>query len=491
MDDSPRDDQRALALIQSFGRTGIAFQALGRGLNHWFVRRDDRERGVVAYFDTGSAWVSAGEPIAAHDDTIPVAAAFVDAARARGRRVVFFATEGILASSPRFRRLQIGEQPVWDPARWRDDVRTHKSMREQLRRARAKGVTVRALTLEEYAGASSANAGSGTESSSHSTSDANTRATLDALISRWHAARPMAPMHFIVDMAPFDHATHRRVYVAEREGVVVAMLSLAPVPAREGWLFEHLLRDPRAPNGTAELLVDHVMQALNDESVRWVTLGLAPLSGDVNGWLRLARQLSRPFFNFTGLAAFKRKLRPHAWEPMYLAFPREQHGAVALLESLRAFADGSLLRFGFATARRGPTPLLRALEWLLVPWTLVLALAPTVPWFPSDVIHSAWVFFDIALIGALHVHRRTGDARLACAAAIAVSLDALLTTMQALWWNAPRVRHPLDVIAIIVACAGPAITAPVLWGAVRRLQALHAGRSAPTSQPLREPRAQG
>ena len=150
MDDSPRDDQRALALIQSFGRTGIAFQSLGRGLNHWFDRRDDRDRGLVAHFDTGFAWVSAGEPIAAHDDSIPVAEAFVDAARARGRRVAFFATEGMLASSPRFRRLQIGDQPVWDPARWSDDVRAHKSMREQLRRARAKGVTVRALSVDEY-----------------------------------------------------------------------------------------------------------------------------------------------------------------------------------------------------------------------------------------------------------------------------------------------------------------------------------------------------
>lgn len=478
MDDRPRDDQRALALIQLFGRTGIAFQALGRGLNHWFDHSDNRDRGVVAYFDTGTAWVSAGEPIAARDDSIAVGERFIEAARTRGRRVAFFATEGILASSPSFRRMQIGEQPVWDPARWSDDVRAHKSMREQLRRARAKGVTVRALSLEEFAEASG-------DAKSH------TRVSLDALIGRWRAARPMAPMHFIVDMAPFDQASHRRVYVAERGGNVVAMLSLAPVPARNGWLFEHLLRDPRAPNGTAELLVDRVMRALHDEGVRWVTLGLAPLSGEVNRWLQLARQLSRPFFNFTGLAAFKRKLRPHAWEPMYLAFPRKQNGAIALMESLRAFADGSLVRFGLATALRGPTPLLRALEWLLVPWTLVLALAPTDPWFPSIAIHVAWVLFDIGLIGALRVHRRTGDERLARAAAIAVSFDALLTLVQAVWWNAPRARHVLDILAIVVACAGPLITAPVLWGAVRRLHALRAGQSARTSQSLREARTPG
>lgn len=104
----------------------------------------------------------------------------------------------------------------------------------------------------------------------------------------------------------------------------------------------------------------------------------------------------------------------------------------------------------------------------------MLAVAPTDPWFPSIAIHAAWVGFDIALIGALRVQRRTGNARLARAIAIAVSLDALLTTVQAVWWNAPRAHHALEVIAMIVACAGPLIAAPVLWGAVRRLHAVGA-----------------
>ncbi len=454
-----RDDARAMALIMAFGWTGTAFQVLGRGLAHWF----DGDRGMVAYFDTGSAWVAAGEPIAARADSIAVGERFVEAAARQGRRASFFATEGMLASSPRFRRMQIGEQPVWDPRRWQDDVRVHKSLREQLRRARAKGVVVRQLAPSDVA-----------------TAESPMRATLDALVARWQAARPMAAMHFLVDVAPFDHADARRMLIAERvrdSGAreVVALLSLAPVPLRGGWLFEHLLRDPAAPNGTAELLIDAAMRALADAQVRWVTLGLAPLSGEVNRWLRAARQLSRPFFNFAGLAAFKRKLRPQHWEPVYVAFPREAIGMVAVLDGLRAFADGSAVRFALRTALRGPTPLLQLLEWLLVPWTIVLALAPVVPWFPSRAVQVAWVCFDVALFVALRWQRRTRGLRLARLVAVAVSADAVLTMAQAFWWNVPRVRGTADVVILGIACAGPLIAAVVLWGAVRRMGVLRRG----------------
>lgn len=452
---SDRDDARALQFIRAFGRTGTTFQALGRALRHWF----DGARGVVAYFDTGSAWVAAGEPIAARDDSIPVAETFIDAARAHGRRVCFFATEGILASSPRFRRIQIGEQPVWDPARWSDDVGAHRSLREQLRRARAKSVTVRRLESQEYSGSA--------------------RTPLDRLIARWHASRSMAAMHFLVDVAPFDNADDRQLWIAERHGTVVALLSIAPVPARGGWLFEHLLRDPHAPNGTAELLVDATMRALDRDGVRWVTLGLAPLSGAVNGWLRLVRRVSRALFNFVGLAAFKRKLRPHGWEPIYLAFPREQHGVVAMFDALRAFAGGSLWRFGVASVVRGPLLLLQALSWLLVPWTLAMALAPSAGWFPHPAVHIAWVLFDLVLLGALVALRRMrGHARvadqwyMARAIAIAVTFDAALTLTEALLWNAPRTHTIRDVLMLVIACIGPWLAAVVLWGAARRLQVL-------------------
>jgi phosphatidylglycerol lysyltransferase len=425
------------------------------------------DTGMVAFADTGAAWVAAGEPVAPAEQAVAVAERFVDAARAAGRRASFFATEGILASSPRFACTLIGEQPVWDPRAWTAGLAGHRSLREQLRRARAKQVTVRQVSEATLA------------------EEPLLRSALEGIIARWLATRPMARMGFLVDVDPLARLAWRRLYVAERHAgpkgaqgaMPVALLSLVPVPERCGWLFEHLLRDPSAPNGTLELLVDGAMRDMAERDEAWASLGLAPLAGAVSGPLRLARTLSRPFFNFRGLSAFKRKLRPARWAPIYLAYPRDSWGVVAMLDGLRAFAGRSLPGFAVLTIARGPRPLLRLLALLLVPWTITLALVPTAPWFPSHQAHAAWVIFDLALLAALHRLHRTGNPRLARWIAIAVTGDALLTVAQAAGWTLPALqRHGMlsvgTLLAVALACGGPLLATPVLWGAARRLARL-------------------
>ena len=463
-----RDEARALALIQRHGRTATAFRALGAGLEHWFLADEQGDRGLVAFRRMRGAMVSAGEPVAASDDAIAVAEAFVAFAASQQCRVSFFATEGILAASPRFRRVMLGEQPVWNPQQWVEHLSQHRSLREQLRRARAKGVTVQLLDADAM-------------------SEPARHAQIEALIDRWFAARPMAPMGFLVEVDPFAWLAYRRSMVAMRGDAPVALLSMVPVPARNGWLFEHLLRDPEAPNGTAELLVDHAMRALAADGVPWVTLGLAPLAGPVSGWLRTTRSWSRPLFNFDGLASFKRKLRPQHWEPIYLVYPREQSSARAMLDGLRAFAGGSLWRFGLRTLLRGPAVVLYALEWMLIPWTVLLALVPTDPWFPSAAVQGAWVLFDVSLLFALRAVRARSHAsgtadhraaarraawRLSRAVAIAVSADAVLTIVQAAWWNHRVTDSALGWAVVLIACLGPTIAAVMLWGASRRMKTL-------------------
>jgi lysylphosphatidylglycerol synthetase-like protein (DUF2156 family) len=115
---------------------------------------------------------------------------------------------------------------------------------------------------------------------------------------------------------------------------------------------EDLVRAPNAPNGTNELLVDAVMRMVTSMELAEVTLGLAPLAGDVARWLRFARWAGRPLYDFAGLRAFKAKLRPHAWEPIYLCAAPGRSRMLALRDSLRAFAGGSLVVFAGRTLFR-------------------------------------------------------------------------------------------------------------------------------------------
>jgi phosphatidylglycerol lysyltransferase len=331
-------------------------------------------------------------------------------------------------------------------------VRATRSLREQLRRARAKGVTVRALPAAELADAGGA-----------------TRRAIDALIARWSAAHPMPPMGFLVDVHAYEHLDERRCFVAERDGHVVGFLAAVPVYARGGWLFEDLLRDPAAPNGTAELLVEAAMTAAAAEGSRYVTLGLVPLAGRLSAWLRLARRSGGGLYDFEGLRAFKSKLRPASWVSLYLSYPASQGVARSVRDVLEAFARGGLLRFGVATLVRAPAVLVQLLALLLVPWTALLALADTARWFPSRGAQAGWVLFDLALAAALVRLGRRWRAGLDVALAMLVSVDAALTAFEVACVNLRRGPPSLaDAAVWLVAIAGPTLASVAMWRGVAK-----------------------
>jgi phosphatidylglycerol lysyltransferase len=451
------DRERALEFVKRYGWNATSFQCLEPGMRYWF---DDDLDACVAYADTGGAWVVAGAPITAEERFAAVTGKFLDAAAREGRRVCFFATEDRFAAAVPFASLPIGEQPVWDPAEWEESARAGRSVREQLRRARAKGVTVRRVPPDELA-----------------RPESTTRGAIQGLMTRWLRSRSLAPMGFLVQPHVFSFAAERRVFAAERQGRLVGFLGMVPVYAREGWLLEDLFRGPDAPNGTAELLVDAAMRSAAADGSRYATLGLAPLSGRVHRWLRMVRAFGSRFYNFDGLRAFKSKFRPSRWEPIYLSYPARQSAARSLCDGLAAFAPQGLIRFVLETLPRIPALPLRALAVLLIPWTLALALVNTARWFPSPWVQAGWVVFDIGLVFGLFSLSARWRHWLATLLATLITLDAMLTLLEVVTFNLPRVRGPLDWIVSAVGVLGPSLAALLLWKARSHQMG---GRAAPS-----------
>jgi phosphatidylglycerol lysyltransferase len=449
-DNDPRP--RVLALLREHGFNATSFQALEDGFDYWF---DPAGGACVAYVDNGGAWVAAGAPICAEAQLAAVAQRFVDAARHAGRRASFFAAEGRLCAATGWPMLVIGEQPIWDARLWGERVRTSRTLRQQLNRARNKGVTTRQVPSSEIADASSV-----------------VRVAAERLIRRWLLSRKMAPMGFLVDVQPFDFPEERRYFVAERDGVVLGFLAAVPIYGRGGWFFEDFLRDPDAPNGTAELLIDAGMRRAAEDGSGYVTLGLAPLAGRVPGWLAGVRALSAPLYDFAGLQSFKAKLGPDQWDPIHLAWPPGGFMWRALVDSLAAFARGSLVGFGLQTLLRGPVLILWALALALVPWTGMLAIADDAAWFPATWVKWGWVGFDVALCAGLVALAWRFRRGLGWTLSFAVLADTVLTWIEAVWWNAPRVHTLVDAAFVLLACAAPALATVVLWGATRRAIAL-------------------
>jgi len=237
-----------------------------------------------------------------------------------------------------------------------------------------------------------------------------------------------------------------------------------PVFARRGWFVEDLIRAPEAPNGTAELLIDAAMRAAAAEGSRYLTLGLAPLAGAIGPWLRVARRTGLPLYDFRGVHAFKAKLRPQTWSPVFLSYPRGQPGIATVYDALAAFARGGLLRFGLQTLLRRPAVLIQALALILIPWTILIALAPSARWFPSPAVKWGWVAFDAALAAALMSLARHWRRGLDTVLATLVTADAAVTLGQAAAWN---LRHgPRNAVTVVVAAisvVAPSLAAALLW----------------------------
>jgi phosphatidylglycerol lysyltransferase len=432
--------ERVLQLVRRHGWNATAFQTLELGYRYFFHTVGDDE-GCVAYVDTGGAWVAAGAPIATESAVGALALAFVRAARGSGKRCCFFAVEQRLldVTSGALDALEVGEQPSWDPRAWPEALARRHSLREQLRRARAKGVAVRELASEELA-------------------EGPQRAALERVIRRWLATRGLAPMAFLVRIEPFAFAAERRWFVAEHAGRAVAFAGLVPVPARAGWFVEDVLREPDAPNGTSELLLDAAMRWSAAHGATWLTLGLVPLAGSVPLPLAFFRRYATALYDFRGLHRYKQKLAPSAWTTIYVAYPPAQSGALAIVDSLAAFAGGGLVRFGLRSLVRGPPFMVRALAYLLVPWTLVLALPAARRYcFDSAVLQWAWVSFDVLLALGLFRLLVRPSVDWATLLAVAVTLDTLLTTLQGALWLARQSASEGDVLLIVIACAAPAL----------------------------------
>lgn len=439
-----RDRDRLLPLLERFGGEAVSFLGVESRMMHWFEGGPQGgPRACVAYVDTGTAWVAAGAPLAEPDRLADVAAAFVRAARAAGRRACFFCAERQPLDG--FSSLLLGLQPVWRPSEWPSKVATHRRLREQVRRAHAKGVRVRPVGADELRAGSAL------------------REEVEALARQWLASRHMEPMGFLVALEMFHLPEEHRYFAAEREGRVVAFLSAVPVYAARGWLVEDVVRDRDAPNGTTEALVDSLMRAVAGDD--FVTLGLAPLAGPVSPWLGWIGSLSRPLYDFRGIYDFKQRLHPSRWDRVWLVHPRAESSVLHVLESLRAFAGGSLIAFAARSLWRHPSAPPWALALPLVPWTALLAVLELAG--QADVLGlsrsslAAWIGFDATLVVLLlRSALRPGPRRLAVSTA-AAALDAAWSVPHLVWTGLGKTASfvVLRAVSVLAPCFGAAILA--------------------------------
>jgi phosphatidylglycerol lysyltransferase len=348
----PRHDpsQQARRLLSIHGRAATCWQILHPDVTLWFAAGGD---GVVGFVTYRHVRVVAGEPVCKPDRMAAVRREFERAAAAAGERVCYLAAERSLVDlmdrHGRHVVVPIGAQPVWRPealaARFREDA----ALRYQINRARNKG-----LVVSEWSTARCDHPG------------------LRQCLAAWLGHKPLPALGFMTDPYLLSRLDFRRIWVAEKEGAPVGYAVLAPVPARQGWLVEQIVRCGCAPNGTSETLVAAAARDVFASGSRFITLGTAPLSrrGErINArhpvWLRMITGWMRAhgtrFYNFRGLEHFKAKFRPQAWESVFAVAVEERLRPSTLYAVMGAFTGRSPVVAGLQAVGSGMRTELRRL----------------------------------------------------------------------------------------------------------------------------------
>lgn len=318
-------------LVLRYGWNTTAYQILNPGISHWFSAAEDA---VIGYVERHGVRIVAGAPVCEQGRLAEIVAEFERASTRNGLRVCYFCAESrlesVLRDSASHSMALLGAQPVWQPQLWPRIFERHASLKAQLNRARNKQVIVSEWTVER----------------------ASRNPELLRCLREWLATRSFPTLHFLVEPMTLERLYDRRIFVAERQNEVIGFVVASPIPQRDGWLIEQIIRGRNAVNGTSELMIDAAVRALAAGGCEFLTLGLSPLSRRAvvqaepsPFWLRIllkwVRAHGRRFYNFDGLDAFKTKFHPESWEPVFVISNQARFSPFTLYAVGAAFTQSS------------------------------------------------------------------------------------------------------------------------------------------------------
>ena len=329
----PTDD--LLRLQSLYGYNAHSLVSIAPGATAWRMQGID---GAVIYSRFGHVWLAAGDPLAGAKDVKPLVKGFLAAAR-KDRCVAAFvpATERFAceATSLGMTAIKIGSAPYFDLNSWHPRGNRAKKLRAGVNQATRAGVKIETV-------------GSFSEELKQETAE---------LCLEWLKTRRAATnFGWLLALDPFFQADRKKFFAArDAHGRLVGFLAASPIPARDGWYLEDVLRRPDSPQGTSDLLVFEALQRLEELGAGIATLGTAPLAKDgvddisthdhpaIERALQAASKRFSAFYNFEGLRRFKAKFVASWWESEYVLV---QHGAMVPTRVahalLRAMVPGGL-----------------------------------------------------------------------------------------------------------------------------------------------------
>lgn len=311
----PADKIENLLHLQSlYGYNEHSLVSISDKNKSWF---DFETQSGISYTEHGKIRMVAGETLASEENIGNATHKFIETAKRDKKLVAFLPTTEKFAKTfitNDFKALKIGASPYFDLQTWNPRGNKAKKMRAGTNQAKRAGVTIEKADPRGK----------------------KFFAEVSRLCENWSGSRRAGmQLGWLLDLAPLRDAERKKFFAArDSAGKMVGLLVASPIPAREGWYLEDVLRFADAPRGMADLLVYETLKMLAKDGAKLATLGTVPLADDGNDSfanqksffeakaINLSHRHLNSFYNFDGLRRFKAKFVPSWWESEYVLIPK-------------------------------------------------------------------------------------------------------------------------------------------------------------------------
>jgi len=264
--------------LKKYGRNSMSSLLLYDEIKYYFCNEVEA---IIGYNDTPKLLIGIGEPICQEEDYGHAALEFIRFGKEIKKDCVFImVTEQFtqMARDIGFLAIQIGEDFIYDVQSYAPRGNYAKKVRSAINQVRKRGVVVK-----EY--------------SPVIERDKSLEDEFQAIANRWIKSHRFKSKAYLIGLKFFDFYTIKRYFYVEFDNKIVAFLTCIPIYARNGYLFEDLIRDPSAPNGVSELMVLEAINKFKESGKSIATFGVSPKleiirSNDISG-------LSRVITNYT------------------------------------------------------------------------------------------------------------------------------------------------------------------------------------------------
>jgi lysylphosphatidylglycerol synthetase-like protein (DUF2156 family) len=273
--------------------------------------------GFIAYRLESNSAIVYGDPTCAETDRPLLTKAFHRFAEEQGKNVIYISASQPFAywamENGCSKLIEFGKELVFDPSR--DPTKETGSYGSLVRRKIRSAIREKVSVQE------------------HLTQDPHLNRAMEEVGQQWLRARHGLQVH-ISNIYLFNDIEGKRWFYAKQGDKVVGVVCLNQLQKHQGWLLNHLMTLPDAPNGTSELLVVTALRAVNKEGCRFVTAGFVTPKklGEMKGlsefskWIaHLGFRIARVITRIDGLSAFWRKFNPQE-SPAYVLFTRKKIG---------------------------------------------------------------------------------------------------------------------------------------------------------------------